>query len=304
VNIVQTEKTGTHSLLIIFPASADSPSLPDAKFLKESIVCEELGIEYTTVNTRALIVGDLERAFQFTACRANECAVYRGTMLKLPEYDYLHTSLAAHGIHLQTKPHQYAATQFFPNFYRHIADLSFPALTMTSLDPAVVRDLAMQLGTAPYFIKDYLKSAKEIWPRGCVVPAPGTIDQFAVTIAELREFRGDRFIPGLVIRPLLKFRSLGLDPFGDECFEEYRLIFLHGCLTFALPYGYHAGSITDFSRFEILGERIDSPFFMADCAVTESGECHLLELGDGGCCGLPPALHPGAFYEQLRAVRF
>jgi hypothetical protein len=288
-------------MIIVFPSSSDSQFLPDSKFLKESVACEELGIDSTTVNIRALMAGDRERMFRFAAQREHERGIYRGGTLKPHEYEQLHSGLAARGIHLLTSPTQYAAAQLFSHFYPHIADLSFPAITTTSLEPATVQSLASQLGSPPYFIKDYIKSAKEIWPQGCVIPVPGTVDQFATTIRELREFRGDRFTAGLVVRPLLKFRSLGVDPFGDECLEEYRMVFLHGRRAFTFPYGYHAGSFTNFTRCDILGERIDSPFFMADCAVTESGECYLLELGDGGCCGLPPRLDCRTFYQALIA---
>ena len=73
--------------------------------------------------------------------------------------------------------------------------MSLPAVTTTSLDPREVRQLtADALGPPPYFIKDFVKSAKEIWPRGCVIEQPGSIDQFATTIRELRDYQpGDAF---------------------------------------------------------------------------------------------------------------
>lgn len=288
-------------MIIVFPCSSDSPSLPDSKFLKEALACEALGIEFTTVNLRLLMASRNDEVFRATATSNGKLAIYRGGTLRLSEYRDLYEGLANRGIKLLTSPTQFASAQLFPEFFPKIADLSLPAVTTTSLDPAEVRRLAIeQIGPPPYFLKDYVKSAKENWPQGCVVPAPGTVAQFAQTIAELREFRGERFESGLVIRPLVKLRSLGLDPFGDECCEEYRLIFLGGQLAFAFPYGYYAGSFSDFARFDHIGRRFDSPFFMADCAVTEAGDCYLLETGDGGCCGLPPGLPCAEFYRALQ----
>jgi hypothetical protein len=288
-------------MLIIFPASSDSPSLPDSKFLKESLACEDLGIDFTTVDLRALMAGRGTEVFAKTATRGGEPGIYRGGTLRPSEYAELHAGLAVRGIQLLTSPEQFARTQLFANFYPLIAEFSLPAVTTTLLDPAEVRQIAMQqLGSPPYFIKDFVKSAKEIWPQGCVIDSPGTVAQFAKTISELLEFRADRFETGLVIRPLVKLRSLGLDPFGDECFEEYRMIYLRGERVFANAYGYYPGTFEDFARFDALAARIDSPFFMADCVVTESGDCFLLETGDGGCCGLPPGLDCGDFYRALQ----
>lgn len=203
-------------MLIIFPSSSDSQSLPDSKFLKESLACEELGIDFTTVDLRALMAGRASAAFAKTATRTGELGIYRGGTLRPREYAELHTALAARGIQLLTSPELFARMQLFANFYPLIADFSLPAVTTTSLDPGEVRTIAMQqLGPPPFFIKDFVKSAKEIWPRGCVIESPGTVAQFAQTIGELAAFRGDRFETGLVIRPVVKLRSLGLDPFGD-----------------------------------------------------------------------------------------
>jgi hypothetical protein len=288
-------------MLIIFPSSSDSQSLPDSKFLKESLACEELGIDFTTVDLRALMAGRGSAAFDKTATRNGELGIYRGGTLRPREYAELNAALAARGIQLLTSPEQFARTQLFASFYPLIADFTLPAVTTTSLEPGEVRAIAMQqLGPPPYFIKDYVKSAKEIWPRGCVIDSPGSVAQFAKTISELLEYRGDRFESGLVIRPLVKLHSLGLDPFGDECFEEYRMIYLRGKRVFAHAYGYYSGTFTDFARFDKLAERIDSPFFMADCVITERGECFLLETGDGGCCGLPPGLDCRDFYRALQ----
>lgn len=288
-------------MIIIFPTSSDSRTLPDSKFLKEALACEELGIDYTTVDLRALMAGESHKAVQYTTPRDGVVGVYRGGTLRPTEYAALYSELAERGIRLLTTPEQFASAQLFANFFPQITDISLPAITTTSLDPRDVQRLAADsLGPPPYFIKDFVKSAKEIWPRGCVIGKPGTIDQFATTIRELRDFRAYRFETGLVLRPLVPLRSLGLDPFGDECFEEYRMIFLGGQRVFTHPYGYYSGDFAQFARFDSLGARINSPFFMADCVVTATGECFVLETGDGGCCGLPPMLDCLDFYRALR----
>lgn len=87
---------------------------------------------------------------------------------------------------------------------------------------------------------------------------------------------------------------------GGPVFEEYRLIYWNGkrILTDRYYPGL-GGEETDFSKFDCLSERIDSNFFVADVARTQSGELILIEINDGGAAGLPPDSHPIDFYAPV-----
>jgi hypothetical protein len=158
------------------------------------------------------MAGDVTRAVEHS--RGSGSGIYRGGTLRPAEYRALHSALAARGIQLLTTLGQFENAQLFPRFFPQIAEFSLPAVTTTSLDPADVRLFAHSLGPPPYFLKDYVKSAKEIWPKGCVVPAPGSVEQFAQTIRELREFRGERFESGLVPDPSRVARGISM----GKCF--------------------------------------------------------------------------------------
>lgn len=213
----------------------------------------------------------------------------------------MHAGLVERGIRLFTSPDQYCRAQFLPEFYPLVADLSFPAVWSTSRDGEEIRQLAATLGPPPYFLKDFAKSAKEIWPRGCVVEPPCTREQFQREIDALVEFRGDRFESGIVVRPRLRLRRLEDNPFGQPVYEEYRMIFVGGRRIATHGYDFVRGTMTDFSRFDILGQRIASPFFVADCVVTDDGRSLLLETNDGGSSSMPPGIDLQALYAALSA---
>lgn len=155
------------------------------------------------------------------------------------------------------------------------------------------------LGPPPYFIKDYSKSAKEIWPEGCVV---ATEEAMTPAIRALLEYRADRFEGGIVIRPLLRLRYLAENPFGGKILEEYRLFFFKGVLISNTAYDRVSGNDTLLPDYRFLSGRIDSPFFTADVVVTHQGRPLLLEVGDGGSSALPPCLSPLDFYTAILAI--
>ncbi|MEZ4338096.1 MAG: ATP-grasp domain-containing protein [Sandaracinaceae bacterium] len=65
------------------------------------------------------------------------------------------------------------------------------------------------------------------------------------------------------------------------------------------PYHPIGEPLRDPRPFEVLGDRIDSPFFTADVAFLASGGWVVVEINDGGVSGLPEDLHPRELYEAL-----
>lgn len=291
--------TADNFVIVVFPSSDGSPH---PALLKEQVLLEDLGIQYAVIDLAALVHGDADSALRRLKPQAPCAGVYRGWILHRVEYQLLYDALRARGVGLITSPAQYVAAQFLSEFFPKIADLSFPAAWRETTDAAEVQIAAQAMSRPPYFIKDFAKSAKEIWPRGCVVTEPGSVAQFQQAIDELREFRGDRFEGGIVVRPLLRLNHLGENPFGNPSYEEYRMVFVGRSRIATHAYDYTAGTFSDFGRFDRLGERIDSPFFTADCVVTEAGECLLLETNDGGSASMPPKIDLRNLYQLLDKV--
>jgi hypothetical protein len=284
---------------ILFPAFCDAVREPDPEFHRQMNALESLGVLWRVVNIDALTKGDLSKALRYFQGAPGELLIYRGWILHPAEYAELEAALAARGCRLLTSTAEYRRGLLFPEFFPAIADQSFPAVWIQGSDPALAMEAAQRLGPPPYFIKDFAKSAKEIWPEGCVV---NRASEMAKCIRALRKFRGEHFEGGIVIRPLQRLRYIDEHPFGGNIYEEYRLFFFRGRLISQTAYDYLGGEAETLPDYRFLASRIDSPFFTADVVVTEDGERYVLEVGDGGSSSLPPKASALDFYAAMAAA--
>lgn len=285
---------------ILFVASSDALREPDPEYIREWQAVEELGIRWHVFNYDALVKEDFEKAFRFLKPGSGRVVLYRGWILKEKEYQQLEAELEKCGYRLFTSAASYARTCYLPNYYEHIRDLTVPAVWHEGTNFRKAWQTAQTLGPAPYIIKDYVKSAKELWDKACFLPEGTTEEQFCAACRSLKKYRGDRFERGIVIRPFIPLHFLETSVFGSHpIFEEYRLFFLNGHIHSATAYGYAGGIHSDFSAYEHLGKLIDSPFFTADIARKADGGLVLIELGDGGVSGLPPNMDRLDFYRKI-----
>ncbi|MDR3456697.1 MAG: ATP-grasp domain-containing protein [Verrucomicrobiae bacterium] len=287
------------ALSVLFPAFCHGLREPDPEFQREAEALENLGIPWHVVNISALNSGDLASAFRYFGEAPLSPMIYRGWILHPEEFTALHEALLQRGCQLLTSPAAYRCALLFPEFFPAIADYSFPAVWITGKDPNQAIKIARQLGSGPYFIKDFAKSAKEIWPNGCVATNE---QELPTAIQALVEYRGDRFEGGIVIRPLIRLRCLDQNPFGGKIFEEYRLFFFQGRLISKTAYDRVSGDAAALPDYGFLSQRIHSTFFSADVVMTESGQPYLLKAGDGGSSALPPYASPMDFYKAILNV--
>ena len=258
---------------------------------------EALGIPWRVFNASALESGDLAGAFKFFGEKPEGPVLYRGWILRPADYATLHTELSQHGCAMITSPAAYRAGLLFPEFFPAIADHSFPAVWSEGKHVQRAVEKARQLGPGPYFIKDYAKSAKDLWPEGCVAADEVSLP---ATIRTLVRYRAHRFEGGIVVRPLIQLRYLDEHPFGGKVFEEYRLFFFQGKLISQTAYDRIGGEAGRLPDYRFLGERIASPFFSADVVVTEADQYFVMEMGDGGASSLPPEVDPSEFYQAIQ----
>jgi hypothetical protein len=284
----------------LFPAFCYALREPDPSFQKEWAAVDELGFPWHVYEFEALIAGNFERAFRFLKPGGGQTLLYRGWILKETEYRRLEQELGKRGYRLFTGTRAYALTAYLPNYHEKVRALTPPAVWSPGKNFHQAWRKAQELGPSPYIIKDYVKSAKELWDTACYIPPGVSEPQFIAACKALVAFLGDRFQRGVVVRPFVPPRFLDMSPFGPQpIFEEYRLFFLHGRLLWTSAYDYIGGKHDDFQPFLRLPQIIDSPFFSADIAKTETGEMILIELGDGGVSGLPPTVPRVDFYRKL-----
>ncbi len=287
---------------VLFPAFSDALREPDPEFHREQRVLEEGRIPFHVINIAALIRGDFEKAFWAVNAATSTIVIYRGPILHPAEYQTLDQELRKRGLHLLVRPPEYEVALLFPNWYPAIQNHAIPANWILGSDPIEALRAALALSPPPYFIKDFAKSAKEIAPRGCIVDGPDLERSMATSIDELRDYRGDRFEGGIVLRPLVKLRHLAENPFGGQIFEEYRLFFFGGELIARTGYDRITGDAAALQDFSFLATKIQSRFFTADIVVTADGAQRILEIGDGGTSALPPTLNVASFYSKIVAA--
>lgn len=287
------------SFSVLFPAFKHGLREPDPNFFKETTALEAAGISIHVVNIDALMDGDLSRAFQYTGKPVTDRIVYRGWILHPGEYALMEKQLESAGFKLFTPTRAYKAGLLFPEFFPHIEPHAIPARWINGSDPNEAVRVAKCLGKPPYYIKDYAKSAKVIAPQGCIVSGDDLESCMSKTIKQLKEYRGDRFEGGIVVRPFIELRHIDNCPFGGLIYEEYRLYFLQGKIISQTAYDRVGGDPMSLPDYSYLGKLIASPFFTADIVVTAEGKHLILELGDGGTSALPPTVNPHDFYSQF-----
>lgn len=287
---------------VLFPAFSDGLREPDPEFHREQRALEDAHIPFYVVNIAALTCGDFDKALWAINPIGPTDVIYRGPILHPAEYTALDRQLRVRGLRLFVDSSEYEAALLLPNWYPEVKDHAIPAVWIRSSDPLEALQAAKALCPPPYFIKDFSKSAKEIAPRGCIVEGPDLERSMATAIQELREYRGDRFEGGIVIRPFVKLHHLAENPFGGDIFEEYRLFFFCGQMIGRTGYDRIVGNATSLRDFAFLATRIHSRFFTADIVVTADGSQQILEIGDGGSSALPPSLDATEFYSKIASI--
>ncbi|NMO14352.1 ATP-grasp domain-containing protein [Pyxidicoccus fallax] len=267
----------------------------------EAEAAEALGVDTYQADLSALLSGNASQALAAVPACGSLRLLYRGWMLTGEEYAALDEAVSELGHQLMTTPEQYAAAHYLPNWYPRLAPYTARSVWTEGTDATEAWNAAKALGSPPWLVKDHVKSAKERWAEACFVPAGATREDFERICANLVEERGDRFERGLVVRRYLPLKTFGRTPAGPAHLE-FRLFFGRGRLLAAEPYHDFDVEVPDFSAFEPLARRIDSPFFTLDVAMLEDGGWAVVEVNDGGVSGLPPSLDPRELFAALLRI--
>lgn len=267
----------------------------------EADAAEACSIDAWQLELDALLDDDPDRALATLPARPHRF-LYRGWMLRLDEREQLEQALTDRGHRLLVDVREYEAAHRLPAWYPLLAGYTARSVWTDEPDVDALWELRATLGPGPLVLKDHVKSAKELWREACFVPADCTRAQLGAMCERLIEARGERFEGGFVLRRFLPFRTWGQTPTGPA-YQEFRLFFGRHRLLCAAPYFDADLDTPDFSAFERLARRIDSPFFTMDLACLESGDWAIVELNDGGVSMLPASLDPRELLSALREVK-
>lgn len=187
---------------------------------------------------------------------AGSTIVYRGWMLKLSEYKRLNAAVTAAGAHLLTSPELYALTHHLPNWYPILQD--YTAETVVVSTPAELFSQIDQLEWSGYFLKDFVKSLKV--DGGSIIH---NIAQANYWVERMLVYR-DELEGGICIRRVEDFLP------DSEC----RYFIVQGT-----PHAPDSREIPE--SVQLAAQKIFSPFFTVDTAITTKGNERIVELGDG-----------------------
>jgi ATP-grasp domain-containing protein len=284
---------------LLFPQNPEMRKLPEPIFEAEYDAARAIGFDCRLFDEEALSAGDIDSALKRLPTTAECHLLYRGWILSEELYGRFHHALLERGYSLVSSPNQYAEVTYFPNYYAKIRDCSPAAVWTESADAYAAWTMSRTLGDGPFVIKDHIKSAKHHWHDACFVPKGAGREQFEFIAENLKKEQGPTFYRGFVVKQYVPLQTRGESPREYPQCEEYRLFFWNQRLMISSHYHRQSANPVDWSRFEEIALRFESPFFTMDVAQTEQGDWIVIDMGAGEVCSLPPSLAPETFYQKL-----
>ncbi len=286
--------------LLLFCNSPLQPSAPDWSFEGEVAGAHAAGFETKLFDFEALVEGDAGRALaRVPAAGAKRPLAYRGWMLRDVDYVRLYDALVAKGYTPVTTPAAYDEAHYLPFAYPLLEAETAQTVWSDGDDLDAAWAAARLLGPGPLVVKDFVKSAKHRWREACFLPAGFDRPAFDAVCSALREDRGEHFAKGFVFRQYMPLRERGTSMLGAPVHDELRLFYWRGELLPLPAYDALPGGRPSLGRFDALARRFQSPFLTIDVALDGEDRWRVVESGDGGVSGVPPALDDADFYQAL-----
>jgi hypothetical protein len=304
-------------MLLLYCADPLSRRRPDEAYAAQVDAAQAAGLEHALIRLEALVdADDAEEAVSAVpaSTATPRLGVYRGWMLRPPQYARLYEALEHRGVRLINDPDSYATCHLLPASYDRIADLT-PKTVWLPMPPgsplpdwSMLSELLQPFGDQPIVVKDYVKSRKHEWQEACYIPDASDRTAVERVVARFLDLQGSDLEGGLVFREFVRFAPLGVHPkSGMPLTREFRFFWLDGEPLALAPYWELAddggGQMPSPETFRAVAVTIDSRFFTMDVAQRQDdGAWQIVELGDAQVAGLPERLDIAAFYTGLRAA--
>lgn len=287
-------------MILLFPSYPSDINQPDPAFASEKEAAKRLGFPIGYVDIEVMFGG--EPHFKLPKVEDTE-VMYRGWILKQSSYNVLYDALTQRGLKLINSPAEYELSQSIPLWYPILKDQTpesiwIPGETFTKdqIDQAV-----SMFGDSPIMIKDYMKSRKQDWFEACYIQSAADNDEVHRVTNNFLNLQGDTLVGGLVYRKFIELEQIGIHAkIKMPLVNEWRIFVLNGKVVDTMPYWQDAEYTGEVPVFDI--PQIDVPFYSLDIAKTLSGEWKIIEIGCGGCSGIPAHRKPKDFYNKLKDI--
>lgn len=231
-------------------------------------------------------------------------AIIAGYIPEMDHYSAVYDAAAAKGVRLVNTPAQFQTAMEFDKFYPLLGSLTPESVIVSSVEELSNDENRMPF---PVFVKGAIKSNKDQGWAACVAHNDGELETIAKSLlARERRSRGR-----IIIRRLVRFRTLATDRQGFPIGREYR-VFMHRdeVLAFAFYWDEYrdSGALTDADRSAIAtlsrdaSRRVGTPYVALDVGQLENGDWIVIEMSDGQFAGLS---HVGLFelWSKLADIR-
>ncbi|GAA2854022.1 hypothetical protein Acy02nite_49720 [Actinoplanes cyaneus] len=278
-------------MLLLVPGDVLRPRRPDEHFAGEVAAAREAGIEVAVVDHDALTRGGPADA-AVARVPAGADAVYRGWMLRSPQYASLAAALSRRGVTLRTGAGDYQRAHELPGWYAAAAGHTPPAVWTVGDSRTDFAAACASLGDGAAVLRDYTKSMKHHWHEAAYLPSVADPDAAWKVASRFRELRDDEFTGGFVLRRFEPLTGAEVRTWwiGGEC----RLVTAHPDTPGELP---PAGLDPEFLTPVI--RSLGLPFVTADLARHEDGRWRLIEIGDGQVSDRPTSTDAAALITAL-----
>lgn len=287
---------------LLFPCHPLKRRLPDPDYEMEVSAAREVGFECEFYSLELLREGNAVDACAGVHSELEEATtpiLHRGWMMSEALYSQLEAELRKRRSSLVVSSEQYAQAHYLPNWYPHMAQFTAESVWMSGKDLDEAWSLYQRLSDGPALVKDYVKSAKHRWNEACFIPASTTQSRFEEIIKAFLQARGSQFNKGIVFRRYCELVTLEQDLRGQPVHEEYRMFFWRGKLIASTPALRAPTPLESLEKWSEIARRVENPFISMDVARQLDGSWLVIEVGDGGVSGLPPAIEPKSFYSEL-----
>lgn len=270
------------TVVALYPASALNNRRVDEQFSDEATAW---------TNKVALFDEHEDRIVYSDRIDQGDTVVYRGWMLTADQYDNLENHVSNLGAVMLTDRSSYIAAHHLPGWVDTMSALTPETVIFDKNEFSSLRaKVESKLGTGPFVVKDFVKSAKNHWDEACFAP---DLESLEPVVSKFLEIQGEFLTGGVVVRKFENFVG-----------PETRVWWVDGEEATRTPH-------PDNPNTEVLEEPLDEvaeivaqlglPFVTTDVVMDDSGNLRVVELGDGQVSEFPQK-HSDKFVKLVQAI--
>ncbi|GIF66542.1 hypothetical protein Ais01nite_45770 [Asanoa ishikariensis] len=271
-------------MILLVPGDPLRPRRPDEHFAPEAAAARVAGLDVAVVDHDALTRGGAGRAVGAVPAGSG-VAVYRGWMLRGPEYAAFAESLAVRGVRLRTTAEEYRKAHELPGWYAALATVTPLSEWTEGWRRADFERARIGLGSGPAVLRDYSKSMKAYWHEATFIPDLDDAEAGWRVAQRFLELREDEAVGGFVLRRYERFGSAEVRTWWID--GECVLVGAHPDTPHEIP-----GTEVDLVAVAPLVAGLGLPFVTVDLALRADGVWRVVELGDGQVSDRPASMRP------------